>query len=86
MTASIPIRLPILFAVAISRWPMCIRHKCALPVIYCADAPVLSVTVPIQKHMSKAKALSALAHKVGRCVYYMLKNQKVFDEKRFLAG
>jgi len=36
--------------------------------------------------MSKAKALSALAHKVGRCVYYMLKNQKVFDEKRFLAG
>jgi len=26
------------------------------------------------------------AHKIGRCVYYMLKNQKVFDEKRFLAG
>ena len=40
----------------------------------------------LQKRMSKAKALSALAHKVGRCVYYMLKNQKVFDEKRFLAG
>ncbi|SEB18678.1 Transposase IS116/IS110/IS902 family protein [Marinobacterium iners DSM 11526] len=40
----------------------------------------------LQKRMSKAKALSALAHKIGRCVYYMLKNQKVFDEKRFLAG
>jgi hypothetical protein len=39
----------------------------------------------LQKRMSKAKALSTLAHKVGRCVYYMLKNQKVFDEKRFLA-
>ena len=32
--------------------------------------------------MSKAKALSALAHKLGRCVYFMLKNKQVFDEKR----
>jgi len=28
----------------------------------------------LQKRMSKAKALSALAHKLGRCVYFMLKN------------
>lgn len=40
----------------------------------------------LQKRMSKAKALSALAHKIGRCVYFMLKNEKVFDEKRFLTG
>lgn len=40
----------------------------------------------LQKRMSKAKALSALAHKLGRCVYFMLKNKTVFDEKRFLAG
>ena len=40
----------------------------------------------LQKRMSKAKALSALAHKLGRCVYFMLKNQKVFDESRFLTG
>jgi transposase len=40
----------------------------------------------LQKRMSKAKALSALAHKLGRCVYFMLKNGKVFDEKRFLTG
>ncbi|WP_460314994.1 transposase, partial [Aliiglaciecola aliphaticivorans] len=40
----------------------------------------------LQKRMSKAKALSALAHKLGRCVYFMLKRQKVFDESRFLAG
>ena len=40
----------------------------------------------LQKRMSKAKALSALAHKLGRCVYFMLKNQQVFDEKRLLAG
>ncbi len=40
----------------------------------------------LQRRMSKAKALSVLAHKLGRCVYFMLKNEKVFDEKRFLKG
>ena len=40
----------------------------------------------LQKRMSKAKALSALAHKMGRCVYFMLKNETVFDENRFLTG
>ena len=38
----------------------------------------------LQKRMSKAKALSVLAHRLGRCVYYMLKKETVFDEKRFL--
>ncbi len=40
----------------------------------------------LQKRMSKAKALSVLAHKLGRCVYFMLKNETEFDEKRFLKG
>ncbi len=40
----------------------------------------------LQKRMSKAKALSALAHKIGRCVYFMLKNETVFDESKFLKG
>jgi transposase len=40
----------------------------------------------LQRRMSKAKALSALAHKLGRCIYFMLKNEKVFDEQRFLKG
>ena len=40
----------------------------------------------LQKRMSKAKALSALAHKIGRCVYYMLVNEKVFDESKFLTS
>lgn len=39
----------------------------------------------LQKRMSKAKALSALAHKLGRCVYFMLRNKTVFDERRFLT-
>jgi len=40
----------------------------------------------LQKRMSKAKALSALAHKLGRCVYFMLKHETVFDESKFLKG
>lgn len=40
----------------------------------------------LQKRMSKAKALSALAHKLGRCVYFMLKSETVFDESKFLKG
>ena len=40
----------------------------------------------LQRRMSKGKALSVLAHKLGRCVYFMLKNQKVFDDKQFLTG
>lgn len=38
----------------------------------------------LQRRMSKAKALSVLAHKLGRCVYFMLKRKEVFDEQRFL--
>lgn len=40
----------------------------------------------LQKRMSKAKALTVLAHRLGRCVYYMLKEETMFDEKRFLKG
>ena len=40
----------------------------------------------LQKRMSKAKALSVLAHKLGRCVYFMMKNNTVFDENKFLTG
>ena len=39
----------------------------------------------LQRRMSKAKALSVLAHKLGRCVFFMLKNQQVFDENKFLG-
>ena len=40
----------------------------------------------MEKRMHKSKAMSALAHKLGRAIYFMLKNQTVFDEKRFLAN
>jgi transposase len=37
------------------------------------------------KH-GKGKALSILAHKLGRAVYHMLKNQKAFDMNKFLTA
>jgi len=40
----------------------------------------------LQRRMTKAKALSVLAHKLGRCVYFMMKNETVFDESQFLKG
>ena len=36
-----------------------------------------------QKH-GKGKALGILSHKLGRCVYYMLRQNKYFDEALFL--
>ncbi len=38
----------------------------------------------VSKH-NKGKALSILAHKLGRAVYHMLKNQKAFDLEKFLT-
>lgn len=38
----------------------------------------------LQTRMSKAKALSALAHKLGRAVFFMLKRGQMFDEANFL--
>jgi len=36
-----------------------------------------------RKH-GKGKALSILAHKLGRAVYYMLKNKEAFDQEKFM--
>ena len=38
----------------------------------------------INKH-GKAKSLSILAHRMGRAVYFMLKNKKPFDQDKFLG-
>jgi len=39
----------------------------------------------LEKRMPKSKALSVLAHKLGRAIYYMLKNQTVFDPKKMIS-
>jgi hypothetical protein len=36
------------------------------------------------KH-GKGKASSILAHKLGRAVYFMLKNKEAFSQKKFLG-
>ena len=38
----------------------------------------------MSKHV-RAKSLSIIAHRLGRAVYYMLKREKAFDMKKFLA-
>ncbi|MCK5652241.1 MAG: IS110 family transposase, partial [Gemmatimonadetes bacterium] len=38
-----------------------------------------------RKH-GNGKALSILAHKIGRTVYFMLKRNQAFDPDRFLAN
>ena len=39
----------------------------------------------LQQRYGKSKALSILAHRLGRATYYVLKRQKAFDMKRFLS-
>jgi len=38
----------------------------------------------LEKRHGKGKALSILAHRIGRAVYFMLKNKRAFDVARFL--
>ena len=40
----------------------------------------------LQKTHGKGKALSILAHKIGRAVYYMLSRGTVFSMDKFLAA
>jgi transposase len=40
----------------------------------------------LEQKYGKAKALSILAHKLGRAVYYMLARRKTFDMQKFLAA
>ena len=39
----------------------------------------------VKKH-GKGKALTVLAHKLARAVYYIWKNDTVFDQEKFLAN
>ena len=40
----------------------------------------------IEKQHGKGKALSILAHKIGRAVFYMLSRGTVFSMEKFLAA
>ena len=38
-----------------------------------------------EKHHGKGKALSILAHKLGRAAYYVLLREKAFDLEKFVT-
>ena len=40
----------------------------------------------LEHQHGKAKALTVLAHKLGRAVYYMLSREHAFDLKRFVTA
>jgi len=40
----------------------------------------------LEHRYGKSKALSILAHRLGRAVYFMLTREKAFDMKRFLTN
>jgi transposase len=50
----------------------------------CRNAEGKRLLAQIQKKHKKAKALSILAHKIGRAVYYMLTRGTVFSMEKFL--
>ena len=48
------------------------------------NPPAQAVLQRLASKHGKGKALAILAHRLGRAVYYMLKNQVPFDQDRFL--
>jgi transposase len=49
------------------------------------NEPAKKYLTKIATRHGKGKALSILAHKLGRAVYCMLKNQEAFNQEKFLA-
>jgi hypothetical protein len=39
----------------------------------------------LERKYNKGKALGIFTHKLGRAIYFMLKNKAAFDMKRFFA-
>jgi transposase len=48
------------------------------------NKPAQAVLQKLASKHGKGKALAILSHRLGRAVYYMLKNQEPFDQDRFL--
>jgi len=40
----------------------------------------------LEKQHGKGKALSILAHKIGRAAYHVLRREKAFDREKFIAN
>jgi hypothetical protein len=56
-------------------------------VLFLAKCPAGKMLLTrIERKHGKAKALSVLAHKIGRAVYFMLTRKTAFDLERFLKS
>ena len=49
------------------------------------NEPGKKLLARLEKRVGKGKALSILAHKLGRAAYYMLLRGKAFEIDRFVA-
>jgi len=50
------------------------------------NEPAKKYLAQLATRHGKGKALSLLAHKLGRAVYFMLKNHVACDQEKFLAA
>ena len=50
------------------------------------NEPAKKYLATLATRHGKGKALSILAHKLGRAVYFMIKNRVAFDQEKFLAA
>jgi transposase len=48
------------------------------------NEPVKKYLERLTRKHGKGKALSILAHKLGRAVYFMLKNKEAFNQEKFM--
>ncbi len=51
-----------------------------------ANPPAQMLQKRLQARHGKAKALSILAHKLGRAVYFLLRREQTFERRRFFAA
>jgi transposase len=50
------------------------------------DERIKKYMARLQKRHAKSKAMTIIAHKLGRAAYFMLQRNKPFDEERFFAS
>lgn len=48
--------------------------------------PAKDYVARLERKYNKGKALGILTHKLGRAIYFMLKNKEAFDVNRFFAN
>ena len=48
--------------------------------------PAKEYLARLERKYNKGKALGILTHKLGRAIYFMLKNKEAFDVNRFFAN